>query len=40
MDDFEIRQPNYLSYVSGGESDTEAESVTDEPKRFEDFEDR
>ena len=40
MDDFEIRRPNYLSYVSGGESDTEVESVTDEPKRFEDFEDR
>ena len=40
MEDFEIRQPNYLSYVSGGESDTEAESVTDEPKRFEDFDDR
>ena len=40
MDEVEIRRPNYLSYVSGGESDTEAESVIDEPKRFEDFEDR
>ena len=40
MEDFEIRRPNYLSYISGGESDTEAESVIDEPKRFEDFEER
>ena len=40
MEDVDLRRPNYLSYVSGGESDTEGESVCSEAKRFEDFEDR
>ncbi|XP_065063741.1 tight junction protein ZO-1-like isoform X1 [Rhopilema esculentum] len=37
FEDMDFKRPNYLSYVSGGESDTEAESVCSEPLRFEDF---
>ena len=40
MEDVDLRRNNYISYLSGGESDTEAESVCDEPHRFEDIEDR
>eukprot|EP00794_Sanderia_malayensis_P016596 gene16596-18285_t len=39
MEDADLHRPNYLSYVSGGESDTDGESIFSEPKHFEDFED-
>ncbi len=40
MEEADLRQPNYLSYISGGESDTEGESICSEPNRFEDLEER